>query len=173
MTPTDQFQARIHLLDDAATTQMGAALSEHVRPGDTILLSGDIGAGKSHLARATIQCVMESWGAPPEEVPSPTFTLVQSYDTPRGEIWHADLYRLTLSDEIEELGLSAAFGHELCLVEWPDRLGPEAPEDALTITLAPDRPDGSGRIATLSANRLRWQPVLESLATLAPHTDPA
>ncbi len=67
-----------------------------------------------------------------EDVPSPTFTLIQTYPLPDGEIWHADLYRLSSADEVEELGLSAAFEDAICLVEWPDRL-PEPPAGALRL----------------------------------------
>lgn len=162
------YLARIPLGDADATSRLGQALAQLVRPGDTLLLHGDIGAGKSHLARALIQNVVTQWGGVPEEVPSPTFTLVQSYDTLRGEIWHADLYRLTMSSEIEELGLSAAFGQALCLVEWPDRLGPEAPADALHIMLSPMGESNESRLALLSATRARWQPVLDELTKIGP-----
>ncbi len=80
-------------------------------------------------------------------MPSPTFTLVQTYDTGAVEIWHADLYRLTHPDEVEELGLMQAFDEAICLVEWPDRLGDLAPANALTLTFsqgaAPDARDVS------------------------------
>lgn len=101
--------------------------------GDTILLSGDVGAGKTHFARALIQSLL----AMPEDVPSPTFTLVQVYDAASGaEIWHADLYRLSDPSETEELGLTEAMEQAICLIEWPDRLAALRPQDALDITLA-------------------------------------
>lgn len=120
------------LLDDADRTAWHAvALGAVLDPGDTILLSGGVGAGKTHFARALIQSLM----TPPEDVPSPTFTLMQSYDTDRGPLWHADLYRLTSSFEIEELGLTDAFETAICLVEWPGRLGELRPDDALELKL--------------------------------------
>jgi tRNA threonylcarbamoyl adenosine modification protein YjeE len=82
-----------------------------------IALWGEMGAGKSTFARAFIKSFL-----PDIEVPSPTFTLIQTYTLPNGEIWHCDLYRLASSDEIQELGLSEAFNDTICLVEWPERL---------------------------------------------------
>ncbi len=105
------------------------------------MLSGPVGAGKSHLARALIRARL---GAE-VEVPSPSFTLVQTYEAPdRSEIWHADLYRLSNPDEVLELGLEAAFSSALCLVEWPDRLGRATPPGAHRLDLSHD---GEGRIA--------------------------
>jgi len=119
-------------LDTADTTaDMARALGQHLSAGDVILLSGDVGAGKTHFARTLIQSLLTTL----EDVPSPTFTLVQTYDTPHGDIWHSDLYRLSNTHEIEELGLTDAFETAICLVEWPDRLGTLTPQNALSITL--------------------------------------
>ena len=85
-----------------ATARLAERLGALLHPGDCLLLDGPIGAGKTHFARALIQSLMDV----PEDVPSPTFTLVQTYDTGAGELWHADLYRLSSPDEIEELGLT-------------------------------------------------------------------
>jgi len=120
-----------HLED---TEAFAARLAPILRPGDTLLLSGPIGAGKTAFARALIRASMEN---PAEEVPSPTFTLVQTYTAPDGtELWHADLYRLTGPDEATELGLESAFDTAICLVEWPDRLADLAPAEALCLTFA-------------------------------------
>lgn len=136
----------LFLPDDAATDRLGRVLAAHLRAGDVVLLSGPIGAGKTHLARALIRARLGG----PEDVPSPSFTLVQTYDGPDGTIWHADLYRLSHPDEVAELGLEAAFDTAICLVEWPDRLGRATPPGALRLTLGED---GEGRRATLAGGR--------------------
>lgn len=133
----------LSLPDETATARLGLCLAELVQPGDTILLRGEIGAGKTHLARSLIRQRLGRM----EDVPSPTFTLVQTYEAEGGDIWHADLYRLSGPDEIAELGLEDAFTTAICLIEWPDRLGDQAPPDALSITLSPA---GNGRTVTLA-----------------------
>ncbi len=117
------------------TTRFAAALAPLLGPGDVLLLSGGIGAGKTHFARSLIQTRLAAAGLV-EDVPSPTFTLVQTYEDGTGEIWHADLYRLTHPDEVEELGLVDAFQDAICLVEWPDRLGELTPEGAAALELS-------------------------------------
>ncbi|WP_424941418.1 tRNA (adenosine(37)-N6)-threonylcarbamoyltransferase complex ATPase subunit type 1 TsaE [Aliiroseovarius sp. S253] len=117
------------------TTAFATALAAQLSAGDVILLSGGIGAGKTHFARALIQSRLAAHELV-EDVPSPTFTLVQTYDDTTCEIWHSDLYRLTHPDEVEELGLIDAFDTAICLVEWPDRLGALIPQDALAMTFS-------------------------------------
>ncbi|GLT08543.1 tRNA (adenosine(37)-N6)-threonylcarbamoyltransferase complex ATPase subunit type 1 TsaE [Sulfitobacter porphyrae] len=131
---------------DAEQTSIYAArLARHLGSGDVILLSGDVGAGKTHFARSLIQSLL----AEPEDIPSPTFTLVQTYETAETEIWHADLYRLTSVQEVEELGLIDAFATAICLVEWPDRLGALTPPSALSLGFKPGQsPDARSVIAT-------------------------
>jgi tRNA threonylcarbamoyladenosine biosynthesis protein TsaE len=131
----------------AETAALGQKLAGLARPGDAVLLEGQIGAGKSCLARAFIQ----SFLGREEDVPSPTFTLVQVYEAARADIWHADLYRLTHPDEVWELGLDDAFETAICLVEWPDRLGGHLPPDALRIRL---EVQGEGRRAVVSGGRI-------------------
>jgi tRNA threonylcarbamoyladenosine biosynthesis protein TsaE len=136
----------IRLPDPAATAALAAALARLARPGDVIALRGDLGAGKTFFARAFI--------AEPD-VPSPTFTLVQTYDLsePGGKqrrIWHFDLYRLQSPEEAVELDIEDAFAEGISLIEWPDRLGPLLPVERLDVELAfGATPDG--RIARLSA----------------------
>ena len=113
------------------TKALALRIRENLQNGDIVLLKGEIGAGKSHFARSLIQAAMDKV----EDVPSPTFTLVQTYDTIVGSIWHADLYRLSDQSEVFELGLIDAFGNDIVLIEWPDRLGYLEPQDALTIEL--------------------------------------
>jgi len=148
----------IDLSSPDETAKLARALAPHVAGGDVILLEGSIGAGKSFFARALILALL----AEPEDIPSPTFTLVQTYDAPEFEIWHCDLYRLTSPYEAQELGLEDAFEAALCLVEWPDRLGELAPPDALVLSL---QTTGTleMRHATLRATTPRWCAILESL----------
>ncbi|MFN5998243.1 MAG: tRNA (adenosine(37)-N6)-threonylcarbamoyltransferase complex ATPase subunit type 1 TsaE [Paracoccaceae bacterium] len=136
----------LDLPTETETEVLGRKLAGLARPGDVILLEGPIGAGKSSLARAFIRARL----GPGEEVPSPTFTLVQVYDDHGTEIWHADLYRLTHPDEVWELGLDQAFTTAICLVEWPDRLGRHLPPDALRIRL---EAAGDGRRALVTGGR--------------------
>ncbi len=149
------------LPDAAATTALAGWIAPHLSAGDTLLLEGPVGAGKSHFARALIRARQHAAGRAPEDVPSPTFTLVQYYDAGDVEIWHADLYRLTHPDEAFELGLEEAFGTAICLVEWPDRLGADRPEGALTLTLSP-LPDTNARRARLHASAPRWGGLLHA-----------
>ena len=137
---------QIALPTEAETARLGAVLANLLQPGDVVLLEGPIGAGKTHLARALIRARLGR----AEDVPSPTFTLVQTYAAPGVEIWHADLYRLTHPDEVWELGLEDAFAAAICLVEWPDRLGRHVPHAALRLTLSAA---GDGRLATLTGGR--------------------
>lgn len=121
------------IADEDLTAALARMLAATARPGQTLLLDGPVGAGKTHFARAFIRARQ---GGAAEDVPSPTYTLVQTYDDPMGtEIWHADLYRLTDPSELDELGLDEAQGKAICLIEWPDRM--EAlPEGAMTVALA-------------------------------------
>lgn len=118
----------LFLSDADETSRLGHWFAARLRAGDCVLLDGPIGAGKSHFARAFIQARLGR----AEDVPSPTFTLVQTYEADV-EIWHADLYRLLHPDEVMELGLDEAFDRAICLIEWPDRLGKRAPVGALRL----------------------------------------
>lgn len=140
-----------------ATETLARALAEHLAPGSVILLTGDLGTGKSHFARALIRSLLLA----PEDIPSPTFTLVQTYDTRSGPLWHADLYRLTGPDEVVELGLTEAFETEIAIVEWPDRLEDMAPANALAVTLAHGAEEET-RHATLAWSDPRWDSAVKS-----------
>ena len=110
-------------------------LSAIATAGRVICLWGDVGTGKSFFARCLVQFLQSKHGVV-EDVPSPTFTLVQTYIAGDLELWHADLYRLSGPDEVYELGLVAAFETAFCLIEWPDRLGELIPKDALHMTFS-------------------------------------
>lgn len=135
----------LHLADADETARLGRWFAPRLRAGDCLLLEGPIGAGKSHFARALIQARLGR----AEDVPSPTFTLVQTYQADI-EIWHADLYRLTHPDEVLELGLDAAFDDAVCLIEWPDRLGALAPKGALRLGFSAK---GDGRSVVVNLGR--------------------
>ncbi|MBY6056445.1 tRNA (adenosine(37)-N6)-threonylcarbamoyltransferase complex ATPase subunit type 1 TsaE [Leisingera daeponensis] len=141
------------------TAQMAVRIAGALSPGDCLLLEGVIGAGKTHFARHLIQSLMDL----PEDVPSPTFTLVQTYDVPAGELWHTDLYRLSSLEELEELGLTEAFESAICLVEWPDRLADLTPPHALHLTLALDLEHEDRRQLTLQWSDPKWQPLMERI----------
>ena len=134
-------------------------MAPRLGPGDVVLLGGGVGAGKTHFAR----CLIQSSLPVPEDVPSPTYTLVQSYAGPACEIWHADLYRLGDPAEVIELGLTEAFETAICLVEWPDRLGDLAPSTALTLDFAPGLDEETRHLA-LSWSDPRWTARLEDLS---------
>ena len=119
----------VDLPDEAATAAFAARVSALAAAGDVIALKGDLGAGKTSFARAFIR----SRGAV-EEVPSPTFTLVQVYELAGAAIWHFDLYRLKSAEEAWELGIEDAFSEGISLIEWPERLGSLLPRYRLEIT---------------------------------------
>ncbi|MGV6849659.1 MAG: tRNA (adenosine(37)-N6)-threonylcarbamoyltransferase complex ATPase subunit type 1 TsaE [Marinibacterium sp.] len=148
------------LASPAHTDAFAARIGARLTAGDTLLLDGPVGAGKSHFARALVRSLQDV----PEDVPSPTFTLVQVYDTRIGSVWHCDLYRLTDPEDLIELGLTDALGSAVCLIEWPDRLGALTPPDALTLRFAgdPERPDW--RSVTMESAGPRWADRLPDLA---------
>ena len=137
----------VALPDLAATAALGAAIANQLAPGDAVLLKGDLGSGKTTLARA----ILTALGVD-ETVPSPTFTLVQAYETPRFPVSHYDLYRLKRPSELDELGLDEALDGGAALIEWPERAEDRLPPDALSVHLLADQE----RRATL-AGPARWR----------------
>ena len=135
------------LPDESATEHLAQWLASCARPGDVIALWGTLGTGKSTLARAFIRALT----SPEEEVPSPTFTLVQQYDSDAGLVWHFDLYRLEAPEDALELDIEEAFAEGICLIEWPDRLGRYLPKQRLDVTLETGDAGGE-RIMTLTAH---------------------
>lgn len=158
------FPVSITLPSEDATRRLAEELAPLLSVGDVILLEGDIGAGKTFFARALIQTRLAEAGRI-EDVPSPTYTLVQTYDDGQSEIWHADLYRLTGPQEAVELGLGDAFESAICLIEWPDRLGDFAPRDAAHFSFAVEETDQ--RRLTISADPARWAKLLDVLKATA------
>ncbi len=121
----------VDLPDLAATKRLAGAVAALTRPGDAILLDGPLGAGKTEFARAFLRALT---GNATLEVPSPSFTLLQTYDTRLGPVHHLDLWRLDGPGALAELGWDEAVG-DVVLIEWPDRLGALRPYKALTIQL--------------------------------------
>ena len=123
----------IDLVSEAATSALAARLARLAHRGDVLALRGELGSGKTSFARAFIRAL----GRGDEEVPSPTFTLVEVYDLGEGgpPVWHFDLFRLTKEDQVYELGFEEALAGGISLIEWPDRLGALLPRERLDLTL--------------------------------------
>ena len=151
-------EAVLELADAAATARLGARIAPLLEPGETVLLYGPLGMGKSTLARGLIRALT----GPSEDVPSPTFTLVQFYES-EPPMAHFDLYRLTRADEAAEIGLDEALDEGCAVIEWPERLGDEP-----SVWLGPDRlsvsltEQGPGRLATVSGVGA-WESKLKNL----------
>jgi tRNA threonylcarbamoyl adenosine modification protein YjeE len=145
------------LADEAAAARLGEDLAMALRPGDVLALKGDLGAGKSTLARALIRALADDANL---DVPSPTFTLVQSYDT-RVPVHHFDLYRLSSAGEIDELGFDDALAQGAALVEWPERAESYLPKTTVLIELVHE---GNGRMAKLSGQGAAFERAARSLA---------
>lgn len=149
-------ERRLHLASPDDAARLGARVAAQLRTGDAVLLEGELGAGKTTLARAVIAALTGETDAP-----SPTYTLVQSYETATGfGLLHADLYRLQDTGELDELGLDEALDQGAALIEWPDRLGTWRPADRLDIRLE-ETGDG-GRDVRLTAHG-SWETRLDRL----------
>jgi tRNA threonylcarbamoyladenosine biosynthesis protein TsaE len=139
----------VALATDGDTMAFGGRIARLSRSGDAIGLSGGLGSGKTTFARGFIRALAVA----DVDVPSPTFTLVQSYETPAGPVHHFDLYRLDKPDDALELGLEEALTHGITLIEWPERLGPLAPRGMLGLRF---EIDGGARRALIDAPAA-WQ----------------
>jgi tRNA threonylcarbamoyladenosine biosynthesis protein TsaE len=154
-------QRTIHLSDETATVNLARGVAGIATPRDVIALWGELGAGKTTFARAFINALPRPDSAAPEEVPSPTFTLVQVYRRAPAPIWHIDLYRLEHAEEAYELGLEEALAEGISLIEWPDRLGPLLPFLRLDIRLEFGA-EPQARVATLQGSET-WPRRLRDL----------
>ncbi len=148
---SETFRQARALPDLDATARLGEAIAQGLRAGDAVALWGDLGAGKTTLARAILRALGVT-----EDVPSPTFTIVQSYDTNRLTVSHYDLYRIKSAREMQELGFDDALLDGAALVEWPERAPESLPTDALQVRLGID---GGVRSARLTGPA-RWESVL-------------
>ena len=129
----------LSLIDEAATEALAVRLSSMVNPGDVITLFGDLGMGKSVFARAFIR----AHARVSDDIPSPTFTLVQVYMAHSAPVFHFDLYRLRAPEEVLELGIEEAFAEGISLIEWPDRLGSWMPANRLELHLTAGSQDSA------------------------------
>lgn len=146
--------------DDAATRALGAALSGLLRTGDVIALHGDLGAGKTTLTRGLVQALCGAG----EDVPSPTYTLVQAYDAPDFPLWHFDLYRLDRPEDVNELGWDDT-QDGVAVIEWPARAGRYLPATRLDLTL---EMLGEQRRARLEPVGEDWQKRLDGFRFSSP-----
>ena len=149
---SETFRQSLALPDLGATARLGAGIAAGLARGDCVALWGDLGAGKTTLARAILQALGVT-----EDVPSPTFTIVQSYETTRLSVGHYDLYRIKNAREMRELGFDDALDNGAVLVEWPERAPEILPPDTLHVRLA--LADGA-RMARLTGPA-RWDSVLD------------
>lgn len=137
-------QRVIDLADETDTARLAGRVARAARARDTIALRGPLGSGKTSFARAFIRAL----GSGNEEVPSPTFTLVEIYRfTGRPPIWHFDLYRLDAADDVYELGIEDAWTDGVALIEWPERIAALLPLERLEIALAPGAVPSARRAA--------------------------
>jgi len=149
----------LDLPDESATAGLAARLAGRARQGDVIGLQGALGSGKTSFARAFIRALGEG----DEEVPSPTFTLVEIYAfAGKPPVWHFDLYRLDSPEEAWELGIEEAWSEGISLIEWPERLGPLLPAEHLMLALAEGGSPGA-RMARLTATAA-WAGRLQGIA---------
>lgn len=130
-------------IDEEALARFAQDVAFMLAPGDTVTLEGDLGTGKTTFARALIRALT---GDAILEVPSPTFTLVQSYAGPRFDVAHFDLYRLNSPDELDELGLDAALNSGIAIIEWPDRAGDRLPRDRFRLRLSEGQDENGRRV---------------------------
>ena len=134
-----------------------------LKPADSLLLFGEIGSGKTFFARKVIQRMMVNQCMIVEEVPSPTFTIVQIYDLLLPPVWHLDLYRLSSSEEIFELGLEDVYESGISLIEWPEKMGPYTPKRNISIAFDQVKTDFEIRTIFMEFNGMGWEDTTDNL----------
>ena len=145
------------LADSSATEKLGLLLGRHLKDGDVLCLSGDLGAGKTLLSRG----IATSLGVEPEAVTSPTFAIMNVYEGRELEVRHFDLYRLNRPEELEDIGFAEYAGGEgVTLIEWAELFSEQLPEEYLQVVL---RHEGAGRRAVLEAHGRRYEQLLEEV----------
>jgi tRNA threonylcarbamoyladenosine biosynthesis protein TsaE len=151
----------LDLAAESETSALAARVARMARAGDVIALRGELGSGKTSFARGFIRAL----GRGDEEVPSPTFTLVEVYEFPEGKpaVWHFDLYRLTRSEDVYELGFEEALGGAILLIEWPERLGPLLPSERLEVELSAGSSAGARHVRVRGSRG--WARRLADLAS--------
>jgi tRNA threonylcarbamoyladenosine biosynthesis protein TsaE len=147
-------------MSEARTANFVNYLSPLLKSGDALLLSGDVGSGKTFLARRIIQKRLVLAQVAVEDIPSPTFTIVQIYDSVLPSIFHVDLYRLSDPNEIIELGLDEALESSICLIEWPDRLGPYMPNRYISIDIQQSESNLDERIIIMETYGSGWEHII-------------
>ncbi|WP_417819259.1 tRNA (adenosine(37)-N6)-threonylcarbamoyltransferase complex ATPase subunit type 1 TsaE [Terasakiella sp.] len=150
---------KIEIKNQNETEEIAQRLATIAEPGDVIALHGDLGVGKSVFSRAFIRAMT----SPDEEVPSPTFTLVQIYETEACELYHFDMYRLDAPEDGLELGIEEAFNDGISLIEWPSKLGAYLPWDCLNIKISHNPADQNARHFEFSSQG-RWLDRLKEIA---------
>jgi len=153
---SQRFERTLALTGLEATQALGARIAASLKVGDAVALQGDLGAGKTTLARAILQALGVT-----EEVPSPTFTLVQCYETPKLNVRHYDLYRIESPSDVEELGLEEALDDGAALIEWPERALAWLPQDRLHVSLSLS----NGARRAVVSGPPRWQAPLTEPGT--------
>ena len=149
---------KIEIQTEEHTREIARKLAHISQPGDVIALYGDLGVGKSCFARAFIRALTSE----DEEVPSPTFTLVQMYDTDETTLFHFDMYRLEKPDDCLEIGVEEAFADGICLIEWPDKIGNYLPWDALKLEIGHGQTGETSRFMQIEPPQ-QWQARLKEI----------